>query len=309
MEDKMKQCIKIAKMYYEENLGQKEIADELDISRPTVSRQLNYAREMGIVEITIHDPYEKSDELARLIQEKYGLKEVIIKDVTNDRDETVLKAISECAAEYLSRTVKHNDIVGVSWGKTMFRVAELMKPLNLQGVETIQLKGGISYSDVVTNSHETLSLFAHSFNSIPRDLPVPVIFDNKEVKKLVSADRHIKSILNMAPKCNIAIYTTGTVRDEALLFKLGFFSKDEVKRLKTSAVGDICSRFYTKDGKTADRWVDDRTMGVTLDTLRKIPTSILVAGGNHKVEAIRGALYGKIPNVLITDSITARKLL
>lgn len=60
MEDKMKQCIKIAKMYYEENLGQKEIADELDISRPTVSRQLNYAREMGIVEITIHDPYEKA---------------------------------------------------------------------------------------------------------------------------------------------------------------------------------------------------------------------------------------------------------
>lgn len=309
MEDKMKQCIKIAKMYYEENLGQKEIANELDISRPTVSRQLNHARDMGIVEIIIHDPYEKSDELAHLIREKYGLKEVIIKDVTNDRNETVIKAITESAAEYLSRTVKNNDIVGISWGKTMFRVAELMQPLNLNGVETIQLKGGISYSDVVTNSHETLSLFARSFNSIPRDLPVPVIFDNKEVKRLVSEDRHIKSILKMAPKCNVAIYTTGTVRDEALLFKLGFFSEDEVKRLKKSAVGDICSRFYAKDGKIADRWVDDRTMGVTLDTLRKIPTSILVAGGNHKVEAIRGALNGNIPNVLITDSITARKLL
>ena len=309
VEDKIKQCIKIAKMYYEEDLGQKEIADELNISRPTVSRQLQYAREMGIVEVTIHDPYDKSEELVRLIKEKYGLKDVIIKEVTSDRYDTVIKAISESAADYLARTVKSNDVVGVSWGKTMYHVAEQMPQTNLHGVETIQLKGGISYSNVATNSHETLSLFAQSFNSIPRDLPVPVIFDNKEVKKLVSADRHIKSILNMAPKCNVAIYTTGTVRDEALLFKLGFFNKDEMKRLKMNAVGDICSRFYNEKGKTADAFVDDRTMGVTLNTLRKIPTSILVAGGQHKVEAIRGALNGKIPNVLITDSITAKQLI
>lgn len=309
MEEKIRQCIKIAKMYYEENLGQKAIADELNISRPTVSRQLQFAKDMGIVNITIHDPYEKSEELALLIKEKYNLNSVIIKEVSSDKNEIVLNAISEAAAEFLHDNVKNNDVVGISWGKTMYQTANFMKPTNLTGVKTIQLKGGISYSNIKTNAHETLSLFAKSFNSIPRDLPVPVIFDNKQVKKLVSEDRHIKGILNMATECNVAIYTTGTVRDDALLFKLGFFSDDEEKRLKHEAVGDICSRFYNKKGKIADVWVDDRTMGVTLDTLQKIPTSILVAGGKHKVDAIRGALAGGIPNVLITDSITAKQLI
>jgi len=289
MEEKIKQCIRIAKMYYEENLGQKAIADELNISRPTVSRQLQFAKDMGIVNITIHDPYEKSEELAELLKEKYNLKYVLIKEVSSDKYEI--------------------DVVGISWGKTMYETANLMKPTNLTGVSTIQLKGGISYSNIKTNSHETLALFAKSFNSIPRDLPVPVIFDNKQVKQLVSEDRHIKGILSMASTCDVAIYTTGTVRDEALLFKLGFLSDDEVKRLKNEAVGDICSRFYNKNGRIADVWVDDRTMGVTLDTLKQIPTSILVAGGKHKIEAIRGALTGGIPNVLITDSITAKQLI
>lgn len=309
MEEKIRQCIKIAKMYYEENLGQKAIADELNISRPTVSRQLQFAKNMGIVNITIHDPYEKSEELALLIKEKYNLNSVVIKEVSSDKNEIVLNAISEAAAEFLHDNVKNNDVVGISWGKTMYQTANFMKPTNLTGVKTIQLKGGISYSNIKTNAHETLSLFAKSFNSIPRDLPVPVIFDNKQVKKLVSEDRHIKGILNMATECNVAIYTTGTVRDDALLFKLGFFSDDEEKRLKHEAVGDICSRFYNKHGKIADVWVDDRTMGVTLETLKKIPTSILVAGGKHKVDAIRGALAGGIPNVLITDSITAKQLI
>lgn len=309
MEEKIRQCIKIAKMYYEENLGQKAIADELNISRPTVSRQLQFAKDMGIVNITIHDPYEKSEELALLIKEKYDLNIVIIKEVSSDKNEIILNAISEAAAEFLHDNVKNNDVVGISWGKTMYQTANFMKPTNLTGVKTIQLKGGISYSNIKTNAHETLSLFAKSFNSIPRDLPVPVIFDNKQVKQLVSEDRHIKGILNMATECNVAIYTTGTVRDDALLFKLGFFSDDEEKRLKHEAVGDICSRFYNKNGKIADVWVDDRTMGVTLETLKKIPTSILVAGGKHKVDAIRGALTGGIPNVLITDSITAKQLI
>ncbi len=45
-------------------------------------------------------------------------------------------------------------------------------------------------------------------------------------------------------KRNIAIFTVGTVRDEALLFRLGYFDKDETSLLKKQSVGDICSRFF-----------------------------------------------------------------
>ncbi len=47
------------------------------------------------------------------------------------------------------------------------------------------------------------------------------------------------------------------MRDEALLFRLGYFSDQEKARLKEKAVGDICSRFFTIDGEIADeKWMN-----------------------------------------------------
>ena len=58
-------------------------------------------------------------------------------------------------------------------------------------------------------------------------------------KELVEQDRHIHHIIEMGKQANIAIFTVGTVRDEALLFRLGYLDKDETNILKKQAVGDI----------------------------------------------------------------------
>jgi deoxyribonucleoside regulator len=46
-----------------------------------------------------------------------------------------------------------------------------------------------------------------------------------------------------------------------------------------------------------------------LPDLRKKEKSILVAGGQRKVEAIRASLRGKYANILVTDQFTAQALL
>lgn len=53
-------------------------------------------------------------------------------------------------------------------------------------------------------------------------------------KELVEQDRHIHHIIEMGKQANIAIFTVGTVRDEALLFRLGYFDKDETNLLKNN---------------------------------------------------------------------------
>lgn len=126
---------------------------------------------------------------------------------------------------------------------------------------------------------------------------------------MVEKDRHIKSILDQGRQVDVAIFTVGTVRDSALLFKLGFLSEEEKDRLKKSAVGDICSRFYNSKGEVADEAINNRTIGIELDALKGIEHSVLVAGGEHKVASIRGALEGKLSNILITDQYTAQALL
>jgi len=46
-----------------------------------------------------------------------------------------------------------------------------------------------------------------------------------------------------------------------------------------------------------------------LQQLEKIPRRIGVAGGEGKVDVVRGALLGKLINVLVTDDRTAGQLL
>lgn len=53
-QEKQKKLAYVARRYYLENQRQSDIAKELGVSRPLVSRMLSEARELGVVEITIH---------------------------------------------------------------------------------------------------------------------------------------------------------------------------------------------------------------------------------------------------------------
>ena len=74
-------------------------------------------------------------------------------------------------------------------------------------------------------------------------------------------------------------------------------------------MGDICSRFFDADGRICNKELDARTVGITLDELRSKDHSIMISGGEAKVQAIKAALKGRYANVLITDQFTAKQLL
>ena len=55
--------------------------------------------------------------------------------------------------------------------------------------------------------------------------------------------------------------------------------------------------------------IHQRVIGIELDALRHIPTSLAVARGPAKVEAIVGALRCQLVTVLASDDVTARSVL
>lgn len=52
--EKVKRLEIIARMYYEGKLTQREIAFKLGVSRPLISRLLQDARDLGLVEIRVY---------------------------------------------------------------------------------------------------------------------------------------------------------------------------------------------------------------------------------------------------------------
>lgn len=308
-QDKQRLSIEAARLYYLSDYSQIDIAAKLGVSRPTVSRLLQYAKEQGFVRIDISDPLEDLNELGARLKQKYDLETVLVCYSPVNEYKEIQKYISKAAADYLHETVQDTDIIGVSWGRTMHVVALQLQQKQVRGVEVVQLKGGISHSHVNTYAAETMNLFAAAYHTIARYLPLPVIFDSVALKEMVEKDRHIHRIIELGKQANIAVFTVGTVNDDALLFQLGYFSEEEKQLLQTKGIGDICSRFFDAEGNLCSEEINNRTVGIDLSDLQNKEKSILVAGGRRKIDAIRGALIGKYANILVTDQFTAQALL
>lgn len=307
--DKLKKIIEAAKLYYLLDYSQHDIANRLGVSRPTVSRLLQQAKEEGIVEIKIMDPCEDRKVLAQDLEEAFGLKKAIVASVPLFEDNVIKEYLGQATAEYLHEIVKEGDIIGTIWGTTIYQVATHLEHKMLKDVKIVQLKGGVSHSEAKTYASETLHLFEKAYDATSYQLPLPAIVDHVVVKQAIEADRHIRKLLDMGKQANIALYTVGTPKTDSLLFQLGYFSEEDARLISEHAVGDIASRFFDKDGHICNEPLNARTIGIELNELKNKEQSILIAGGTKKVEGILGALQAKYANVLITDQYTAKLLL
>lgn len=307
--DKLSKVIEAAKLYYLLDYNQSDIAKMLGVSRPTVSRLLQTAKSEGIVQIKIMDMSEDIENLSHQLEQKFNLKKAVVTSIPQYEDHIIKNYLGEKAALYLDEIVKDGDILGVTWGTTLYHVAIELKQKGVKDVKIVQLKGGVSHSEKHTYVSEILYLFGKAYNTNPLHLPLPAIVDHIVVKQAMEADRHIQKVLETGRQANIAVFTCGPTKSESLLFQLGYFTDGELKQIYEKAAGDICSRFFDIDGEICIEGLNDRTLGIDLEELKKKEYSILVAGGANKINGIYGALKGQYANVLITDQFTAKFLL
>ncbi|PRO66214.1 sugar-binding transcriptional regulator [Alkalicoccus urumqiensis] len=308
--DKLTRVVNAAKMYYQLDYSQQAIAKELGISRPSVSRLLQEAKDRGIVQIRIVDPEQDVQELCSRLQDAFGLKHCIVGDAPVNDTQVIKEEIGRRASEYLYGIVDDGDIIGTTWGTTIYEVARHLPQKSVHDVHVTQLNGGVSYSETNTYAAEILNYLGRAFHTSPHFLPLPAVVDHLVVKQAIVSDRHIRHVLDLGKEANIALFTVGDRHEDSALFKADYLTETDIQVLKErQAVGDICSRMIDIDGRICDEDINARTIGIDLLDLREKEYSILVAGGMKKAEAMVGALRGGYANVLVTDQYTAEALL
>lgn len=306
----IKQAVTISQLYYLEGATQAQIAKQLNLSRPTISRALQYARDNNIVNIQVNDPLSNVDDLRAQLQRKYQLDDVVIADVgpTGNYQED-LDLLGQAAAAYLPQIIQDNDTIGISWGRTLAAVARHLQPSDRKNVQVVYLKGTVANS---THNNFVVEVTKHlnaCYHTQAEILPLPVIFDNQDIKKMVVKDRFIHSILTAAQQAQVALFTVGTTAPDATLFELGYLNKKEIAKLQKESVGDIVSQFVDADGQIVDPALTARTVALPIDQLKEKRQAVLVAGGMAKLPAIRAALAGRYANVLVTDTNVALHLI
>lgn len=300
MDDKVKNSLEAAKLYYMEDLSQSQIAKKMCISNATVSRLLQFARDKGIVQVTIENPLYDPAEMSRRLTEHYDLPIQVVPDMYGG-ESRALDSLGRYTAEYLAETIQSGDTIGIGWGKTIKAVAEHMKPTTVDNVEVVMLKGTTSLSYAENYAYDSIFDFARSFHTHPNFLPLPTIFDSAQTKELVEQDRFIKNVLELGRKANVALYTVGTVKKDALLFQMGYLTNSQIKQLQNEAVGDILSHFIDVNLNIVSEELDCRTVGISLDDLGKKERGILIAAGSRKLIAVDATLRARFCTEAIVD--------
>lgn len=304
---------KISSLYYHQNLSQLEIANRLNLSRPKVSRLLKEARERGIVKITVVYSDESYVDLEAQIEKRYDLKEVIVVNVDKtsylNNDQVLKSQIGNIAANYLHRVISSGEIIGVAWGTTLQAMVESLQPQPIENLHVVQLLGGVGMPEAKAHAADLSRRIAQLFYGKLTLLPAPGIVSNKESKKVFLADESVQSAINLFPSVSKAVVGIGALSTNSVLDN-GVISKKIYKELiEKGAVGDISLRFFNKYGEKVESSLEEKLIGISLPEIKKVDNVIAIAGGNQKFEAILGALRSGYINVLITDSITAKRLI
>lgn len=115
--EKRNMLASVANLYYNAEMTQNQIAERFFTSRSKISRMLKEARQLGIVEIKILEPWDRNVELEQEFMRRFALKDVRVISVKEANNTMVLQKLGEVAAYYLDNLLNDNMILGISWGE------------------------------------------------------------------------------------------------------------------------------------------------------------------------------------------------
>ncbi|GAP12396.1 transcriptional regulator, contains sigma factor-related N-terminal domain [Longilinea arvoryzae] len=308
--EEIQQMVLVARFYYEDGLTQEDVARELKISRPTVSRLLQRAREEGIVQIAISDPFFTDEALGAEIARSCGLQAAIVIPAVDRRPELSLKRLGLAAARYLEQTLKSDDVLGVGWGRTLYAVSQSLAPTVKKDFLAVPLLGGLGQISPNFQVHEITRAIAEAFGGSWKQLYVPALVRDEMTKANLLQTKDLLDVVETWGTMTKALVGIGNFSFDVEMQMLFASYLDEKTRSHLQAggaVGDICVRFFDIQGNPVEGLVG--ATGIELEQLRRVQQVIGVAGGVDKAEAILGAVRGKYIQVLITDDLTAKKIL
>lgn len=299
-----------ARLYYEDGITQEAIAREMGISRPTVSRLLQRAKDEGIVQITILEPFASDEQLSYEMQTTFGLQAAIVVPSIPNRPDLSLKRLGSAAARYLEQELAPNEIIGVGWGRTLHTVGQSLNPTPKKDLLAVPLLGGLGQISPNFQVHAITRSIAEAFSGDWKQLYVPALVGDESLRASLLHSSDMQELVGIWNSMTSALVGIGNVDFDAEMQMLFAHYLDESARTRLrsgGAVGDICMRFFDIQGRPVDGL--SGVISIPFEQLRRVKKVIAVAGDAQKAEAILGALHGNWIQVLITNDQAAKRIL
>lgn len=307
-EDKTRQLIKISTLYYMDGLSQQEIAERYHVSRPQISRMISMAKKLGIVNISIKNPYAEEHRYEHWISEHFSLLDTVVASVDSDDHNECVREMGRVMTALLDSALKSNSVFGVMAGTTIHEISENIHPITASNVTVVPMVGGIGTSET-WQANLNVCNFGTRFNSPYMQLNAPAIVSSCEMRDALLQEPHITNMLDLARQATTALVGIGQITSQASIIDSGFLNKECFQELSDhGAIASLCNSFLDADGNPVRFSGSDRMIGLTVKDLRQIPKVIGVAYGPEKVDPIIAALKGRWIDILVTTRDTAKEI-
>ncbi len=300
-----------AKLYYLDGLGEREVAKIIGVSRSKVSRLLTRAREKGIVRISVDDFEPRNSVLERKLKARFHLLHaLVIKMIAARSTADVRRTIGYFAAPFASEFIHPQNVVGVAGGRSIAELIHFMSaPRALQGITVVQLMGNIGPDVSNIDAIELSRVLAQCFGGTFYTINAPAFAPDVASRDVFLSHQHVRSIWELFEKMQTAFVGIGTLSNSAFIER-GVLSPADLATLRAQgAVGEICGRFYDRNGRECKTEFRSRVVSIGVNELRQIKEVVGVTNGRERAQAITAALRGGILKSLIIDEEGAQAIL
>ena len=242
---RMREALRAAQLYYLQDLTMDAIGDELNVSRSSVSRLLDLARNMGIVDIHINSPADGPRRIEEEISDRFSVSAHLVPVPEGTAPVDRLERVAVSAARMLSQFFSSSMTMGIAWGSTISAVSRHLPRKITSNSQIVQLNGaGNDQTSGVDYSGEILRRFGEAFSAQIQHFPAPAFFDDPRAKSFLWEERSTQRILELQKRSDVALFGLGTTDAEvpSQVYAGGYLSAPEIATLRDEGiVGDVAT--------------------------------------------------------------------
>ena len=296
--------------HYEHGETMESIARRMNVSRSTVSRLLQAARDSGMVQFSVTPPVADSPH-GRRLAEQFGITVHMTEAAPHMSDNERLTLVCQRAGHLVTEELRRREgqVLGLAWGLTVSELVRCLVPDATTTPMIVQLNGAANARTFGTPyAMRILSQAAEKLNGHLVEFPVPAFFDRRETKQLMWEERSVQRVLDIQRKVDLAVFGIGSFHGPLTshVYAANYLDDDEFRALRNDGVvGDVCTVMLREDGSWRDIEINKRASGVNPDGLKQLPKRLFIVGSPARAAALVGALRAGVITDLVIDEQTA----
>ncbi|WP_197320857.1 sugar-binding transcriptional regulator [Saccharomonospora sp. NB11] len=299
----------IAHRFYVLGESKSDIANDIGMSRFKVARLLDKARQTGLVriEFTLPEPVEAT--LSEELRAAYGLDRAFVLEraVKPETKPELRQRIGALAARVLSEIATADDVIGLSWARSVNVMTEHIR--TLPRCPIVQLCGVQAGLDRRDRSVETVSRLAGVSGGEAYPIYAPLVLPDRRTTDILRRQPGIVETFRRFRDLTKAVVSIGAweAGESTVYDALSVAERENIAR--RGAKAEVAARLFDADGNALDTGLSHHVLAISHAELGRVPDVIALGYTTPKAEAIDAVLRSGTVTTLVTDHDTARRVI